>query len=648
MSSDLSRVLALPRRAPLDLRSPRAEALAEMITARYARTDVPRVAPGDPRACLCGCGFACGCAKIDPKIATVNPKTGRTRRRCFTKLKPAQAWTLYEIGIVGGVIAHLPVGTGKGALDILAALALHEFDPSIGTCLALVPSSLIQQLYRDARLIAEHMLVPKIVIHGIDKRIEPPRSSVLVHVLGYPRLSLPTASDWIRNLNPDAIISDECDKLKSPDAAGVSRVMRHYHERGDARPVRFCGWTGSLTDSSITEFGHLSFLALRERSPVPLDRNTMSEWARAIDATDNPAPPGELRRLCDEEREDEDPGSTAGVRAAFGRRLAETTGFVISTESSIEVDLTVEERPAPPLPAIIQEALRKCRVDKVRPDTLIGDDMDEELTEASEVAKVCRELASGIFYRWRFPLIGGVPQRIVTIKEWKEARRDWHRELRAFLTKREEWLDSPHLCELAAQRYHGDRPKRDDRPEWASLTWPRWRDVKALVKYEVQGCRVSDYLAVDAANWALADLGIVWYGMVEFGQWVAELSGLPLHGGGPEAEARLIGGEYKGKTYRGEVGDRSIVASIKSHGRGRDGLQALFSRMLIAQPPSSATQFEQVLGRLERDGQQAPEVRADYYAHTPELAATIETAVLRAEYVQGTIRQTQKLLRGSR
>jgi len=641
MSSDLARVLALPRRSPLDLQSPKAEALAEMMTTRWRR-DVP---PGD---CPCGCGFACRCREIDPKIATINPKTGRTRRRCLTRLKPAQAWVLYEIGIAGGVLASLPVGTGKTLVNLLSLLALHEFDPSIALGLALVPPSLLQQLYRDARLAAEHLMLPQVRVHGIDKKLEPAGATTLLHVLPYSRLSLPTSSDWVRNLGPDAIIADECDRLKDPQGAGSSRILRAFIERGDAHPMHFCGWTGSLTDHSLTEFAHLAVLALRESAPVPLDKGTISEWARAVDAVDTPAPPGELRRLCDEEREDEDPATVAGVRAAFGRRLAETMGFVISTESSVEVDLTVAERPAPPLPAIIQEALHKVRTCWVRPDTLVGSDYDEELTEATEVAKVARELASGIFYRWRFPFIGGQPQRRETIKEWKEARRDWNRELRVTLKSRDEWLDSPHLCELAAQRFHGDRQKRDDRPEWASVTWPRWRDVKALVKYETEACRVSDYLAADAATWALADLGIVWYGMVEFGQWVAEISGLPMHGGGPEAEARLIGGEYRGKQYRGEVGDRSIVASIKSHGRGRDGLQALFSRMLIAQPPSSATQFEQVLGRLERDGQQAPSVTADYYAHTPELASAIESAVLRAEYVQQSRFGTQKLLRGSR
>lgn len=631
-SADLERILALPRRSPLDLSSPRAEALAEMITARYARKR-------SPGTCPCGCGMACACAEIDPKIAA-------GKRRCIRRLKPVQAWALYEIGVAGGLVAHVPVGGGKTAIDLLSPLPLR--DHGVNLSLLLVPPNLLQQLYRDAQLIGEHFELTKIVIHGIDKRVEPPGARGLLHVLPYSRLSLPTSGDWVRNLSPDAIIADECHRLKSAAGAGSSRIMRYASERGDARPVRFCGWTGTLTDQSITEFGHLLVLALRERSPLPIERQALEEWARAVDAVDNPAPPGELGRLCDDEREDEDPNTTAGARAGFGRRMAETLGVVISTEASAaNVELVVRERPAPELPPRVQEALSKVRDCWVRPDSMVSDDPDEELVDAFQVAKVARELASGIFYRWRYPLVGGQPQRREVIKEWLEARRDYNREQRTFLRDRREWLDSPHLCEHAAQRFWGDRPKRDDRPEWECVTWPRWRDMKSRVVYEVEACRVSDYLAVDAAQWATENLGIVWYGMVEFGQWVSELSGLPQHGGGPEAEVRLIGGEHKGRKYRGEIGDRSIIASIKSHGVGRDGLQVLFCRQLIAQPPSSASIFEQLLGRTARDGQTESRVEADFYAHTAEYRAAYEQAVLRAQYVAGVTGQQQMILRGA-
>jgi hypothetical protein len=615
MSADLERVLALPERVPLELSSARGEAMAELMTARWSRGE-----------------RACRCASLDPRIAS-------GKRKCLRRLKPVQGWALYEMGIVGGLIGSIPVGSGKTAIGLLSPLALEPL--GVQKCVLLVPPNLLEQLHLDYQLLAEHFRVPSLYIHGLEKRIEVAGAPKL-HVIPYSRLSLPSSSAWIRELRPDAIIADECDKLRDPDGAGSSRVMRYFQEFGE---TRFCGWTGSLTDSSIGDYAHLAAIALRMQSPLPLDRAVTMSWARALDEGDNPGPPGELERFC---AEDLDPDNPEDMREGYRRRLASTMGVVVSTEASVDVDLVIEERPAPAIPDVIRDALFKVRTCWVRPDTLVGSEYDEELTDAFAVAKVARELASGIFYRWRFDPIHGVPQKQADIDEWYQARRDYNRELRYFLADRKEWLDSPLLCEHAAQRYWGDRPKRDDRPEWASSGWPRWREIKDKVKPTVEPCRVSDYLAVDAARWACEHLGIVWYTMVEFGEWVSELSGLPLHGGGPDAGVRLIGGEKKGKRYKGEDGTRSIIASIKSHGRGRDGLQTLFSEQLVAQIPTSATMWEQLLGRLHRQGQDATEVRAWYYAHTDEIKGSFETALSRAGYVRGTLGSAQKLLVGRR
>lgn len=604
MSPELQRVLDLPRRPTLDLQSAKAEILADMMTARWSRGE-----------------RECACATIDPKIAA-------GKRKCIKRLKPVQAWALYEMGIVGGLLAHIPVGSGKTAIDLLAPLALAEV--GVRHSLLLAPPNLLVQLERDYRLIREHFQVPQLYVASLEKRHEVPGAPKL-HVLPYSRLSHPTSSSWIRELRPDAIIADECDKLRDPDGAGSSRVLRYFLERGD---TRFCGWTGSLTDSSIVDYAHLAALALRMQSPLPIDKREVAVWARALDDSENPGPPGELARFCVDDEESD----IEKIREGFGQRLAETQGIVISTEASIDIGITITERPAPAIPEIIERALHMVRAMWVRPDTLIGEKYDEELVDPFQVAKVARELASGIFYRWRFDPINGVPQKQTDIDEWRAARKDFNCELRQQLKDREEWLDSPNLCEHAAQRFHGQRPKRPDRPEWNSSTWLRWSAIKDKVKHTTQGCRVSDYLVKDAAEWARTHLGIVWYGMVEFGEWVAHESGCPLHGGGPKA----------GELLEMETGNRTIIASIKSHGRGRDGLQALYSDQLIAQIPTSATMWEQVLGRLHRQGQDAAEVRAEYYAHTDEISAAMETALGRAGYIKGTLRAEQKILIGTR
>jgi hypothetical protein len=522
-------------------------------------------------------------------------------------IEPAGVQPVYDLSVPGprnfvanGMIVH------NTALDILAALAM----PGCRLALLLVPPNLVDQLVGEYELMSQHFRVPSIQVHGRGYRAVSPGEPVL-HVLAYSRLSRPEATAFLEQLRPDTVIADETHRLRHPDGAGCARVLRYFN---DHRDTRFCGWTGSMTDSTPRDYAHLSAMALRGGSPLPLEPEVTDDWARALDpTTDHPAPPGALMGLCEEGEH---------LYSGFRRRLVETLGIVATTEAAIDAELEISERPAPEIPHSIRAMLDDLRGCAVRPD-------GEELVTPLEISKTAHELACGLYLRWIYPR--GEPENV--IDEWFEARKEWRKELRLKLRDRREHLDSPMLCALAAMRHHGQLANHGDLPEWDSETWVRWHRVKPTVKPETQAVRVDDYLARDAAAWAQQERGIVWYSTVAFGEWVAEISGLPLHGGGPGA------GERIGR----ERGDRSIVASIKSHGTGRDGLQRIFDRQLIASPPTSATEWEQCLGRLYRIGQHATKIHAWYYGHTPELAANVEEALSRAEYVYGTWGSSQKL-----
>jgi hypothetical protein len=282
----------------------------------------------------------------------------------------------------------------------------------------------------------------------------------------------------------------------------------------------------------------------------------------------------------------------------------------------------ITKRAELPIPDDIQDALNVLRSDMRRPD-------GEELIDNMAVAKCAKELACGFHYRWIYPKKEPRP----LIDRWFAARKDWNSELRDFLADRKEHLDSEKLATDAAKRYHGDLP--DEGPSWGASAWPAWRDVQDLVQPATDAVRLNPYLAQDAADWGLQNRGIIWYAHCELGEWISELSGLPLHGGGPDARAKILA----------ETGERSIVASIKSHGRGRNGLQFRFSNQLIASPPSSATAWEQLFGRLHRAGQTAATIYAAYNAHTEEFQKAYAQSIRRATYVEGHWGQEQKLLK---
>ena len=588
-SDDLQRIVALARRPPPNV---------DDHGAAYIGWAMHHFAT--PRAATCACKL-------------VLQRHGLRDRRCITDLRFVQAWALHEIAKHGGLLGIIGVGYGKTILDLLAPLAFPSRPPGF-RALLLCPAQDTTQIIWTYELLAQHFRVPTLVVHGSpDYRAESTSSDVALHVLTYTRLSRPPATTFLSWLKPHAIIADEMDKLRDLSTTTAGRFLRCYADRPE---TRFCGWTGSMTNESPKEYAPHAALALREGSPLPLDPDVTDDWDSALGPHAVPRPAGALLQLCA-------PGEH--VREGFRRRLAETSGVVTTTEAAVDCELEIHERPAPEIPEVVADSLRTVRATWTRPD-------GEELVEALEVHRCLRELACGFFYRWRYPK--GTATDL--IDRWLDARRDWRRSVRDMLREPAEHLDSPHLLQRAAMRAWGDAAPDEMLPTWKAPAWPAWRDVKSLLTPKSEAVRLHPYLAEDAAAWGADHRGVIWYEASEFGLWIAEISGLSLHGGGPRAPAALAR----------EDGSRSIIASMKAHGRGRDGLQRIFCDQLVAMPPANATGWEQLLGRLVRDGQEADLVTAWVYKHTPELRAFIEKATARAEYVQATVGSKQKLLAG--
>lgn len=573
-SADLDRIAALARRPPVDLESVKARALVALMQQRLSKT--PR------KEHICD-------------------------RFCIKTLKPIQALALFEAPLVGGELGFIGVGSGKTLLNILVAMVFTD----VRTAVLLVPPGLVAQLFRDYNNAREHFKCPSLVM-GNDPRGVIIAGAPLVHIVPYSRLSRPNFTAQLEALAPDLIVADEGHKLRHKDTATTSRVMRYL---GDHPATKFCVWSGTLGGSSLKHFAHLAAHALGEGSPVPIHYNALEEWALAIDPSDWPAPRGALAVFCNEGEH---------IHKAFHRRLIDTRGVIATKASATDASLYIAEKKAPPMPEKLTAMLADLRASWTRPD-------GEELIDILSAARSARELAMGFFYRWIFP--HGEPPEL--IDRWFEVRKLWHKELREKLKRRREHLDSPMLLANAARRavegYTGALPI------WHAEHYSDWEAIKDKVQPETQAVWVDDYLARDAAQWATSNKGVVWYAHRAFGERVAEIAGLPLHGGGIGAEARILA----------ETGKRSIVASIQSHGTGRDGLQKLFNQQLIANPPASADSFEQLLGRLHRIGQASDDVTSYVYRHTSELADAIDNAIKQARFAEDATGNLQKLLAAS-
>lgn len=610
MSEDLRRVINLPRR-PLELDgTERAEAIIDQMTARFSRGKVK-----------------CQCAAIDPDR---HHDDG-----CMTRLRLVQALALREIGIAGGLLGPIGVGHGKTLIDLLAASSFAQLGYNL--CVLLVPAGLVGQLINDYEYAGQHFHMPQIVFHGhtyantcerMNARVSLQRNAPVVHVVKYSMLSRPEMTDWMENHGkPQVVIADECHRLRDTTRSGAGRLDRYMESHPE---TRFAGWSGSITKKSLKDYSHLARWALRGGSPLPLHDEVTADWCRAIDPSNNPADPGPLLEFCD-------PGEH--LVDGFRRRLCETIGIVTTSAPAVDCLLTLNERVPPPPPESVKAALRMVRglepgqSGPQRPD-------GEELVDALAMNRVIMQVACGFYYKWIYPRCE-FPRDTQLVLDWLLARKEWFCEVRQKLKAPEEHLDSPRLVQNAAERFYGDRPANRGLPTWKSKHWLRWRDVRNSIYVETETVHIDPYLARDAADWALEHRGIVWYDQGAFGQWVSDISKLPMFGGGKAAKIALLGDPSQG--IPGEDGSRSVICSIDALGTGTNGLQRRFCEALIANPMSSSDGWQQCLGRLHRIGQKATSVDNYFYRHIPELRKVVDTALQRALYVEGTIGDEQKI-----
>ncbi len=607
-SSEMRRVLGLPRR-PLELDgTERAEAIIDRAMEWFARPVVP--------------GRRCRCAELDPD---------RHREEgCIERLRLPQAQALREIAICGGLLGPIGVGHGKTLIDLLAPLAFRRYDAGIDRVVLMVPPGLATQLEGDYAYYGQHFKMPQIVFHGIDyyntlnkmdTRVPLERGAPTVHVVPYSRISRPESTVWLENeLKPQAIIADEAHKLRSaglPRNKGATgaRVWRYMEDI--APHTKFVALSGSMTAKRIQDYWHLMKWALLGGSPLPLTEDAVNEWGTALNPSDNPAEPGRLMELCE-------PGEH--LYAGFKRRIAETCGVVTTATPAVNVMLELRERKAPPIPLQVKQYLADLRESAVRPD-------GEELLTSLEIAECAMQLSMGFYYRFIYPRCQ-FPRDEELVREWRETRRAFFKEVRAKLKDPDEHMDSPKLVINAAERFHGVRPRTKGLPVWDAKTFPAWRKLRGTVYAETEAVCFNDYIVRDIAAWGAERKGVIWYEHNAIGEWVERLTGIPRFGGGKKAKAAMLQ----------EDGSRSILASVAAHGTGTNGLQHRFRECLLIHITPDPNAVEQTLGRLHRPGQNHPVV-GEFYRHTPEIRKHIDDALAAAYFVENTGFGQQKILR---
>lgn len=511
------------------------------------------------------------------------------------RLRPIQSVALLQAAQAGGLLGPIGVGHGKGLLTMLVGVAMKAQRPVL-----LLPPAMREPFAREHRKFRDHW------------RLHPG-----LKVVPYSQLSVATGADLLLRLQPDLVIADEAHNLRHPTATRTKRLLRYFSQFPS---TRFVGLSGTMTRKGLRDYAHLAELALGDGSPLPLDSYDLLAWANCIDSDGTPAD-SDWATLASGEHFlpdnwealafDPDEGRTERrdvARARFQRRLVTTPGVVATDSASVGASLLFVERGLR-LPLELEETIAEVEATWCRPD---GEEMDSPLAKY----RLDSQLSAGFFYRWVWP--NNEPD-----EAWIETRAGWHRTIRAILKENREGLDSPLLVTRATMA--GKLPR-------AEAAWHAWDQHRAKPAPPVETVWVSDFLIRDAIEWAIERINanepaIVWYADNAVGLALRR-AGLPVFMAGDSLP---------------ETSDRAFVmaCSAKAFGTGQN-LQA-WAHNLVLSSPSSASDFEQLIGRTHRAGQFADEVQVHYYAHTRHARNTLRSAANQARYIEQTTGDAQRL-----
>lgn len=394
-----------------------------------------------------------------------------------------------------------------------------------------------------------------------------------LEVVSYEWISTVRGADFLEKYAPDVIICDESHRLKSKKSARTRRFFRYFESHPDTKLVLL---SGTITKNSLLDYYHLSALALGIGSPVPRYYREAEAWDLAISPKrDN----GYYETVS--------PGPLGDSPREWLRdRLATCPGFVVSVgidcPASIYIERLMWDFPE------INRALKHLL------DTWEGPDGWEYWDQLS-LYQAAHQIAQGFYYR----LTEEPPA------EWLEARREYVRAVRTYLRYHKN-IDS--------ERQYRDSVESPEKTRWLAVrgafepkTETHWYSRALLQAIAHFGRRVAPT--------------IIWTSHRATGQALAEM-GMPFYDAGDSS-------------ILDERGARSIVASMRSHGTGKN-LQA-FNRNVILDCPASGETWEQLIGRTHRAGQQSDEIWCHVLQHHEILTTAWERAREEAAYQQETL-----------
>lgn len=493
------------------------------------------------------------------------------------RLRLVQGAALIEAAEQGGLFGHIRVGAGKTLISGLLPVVMRSVRPML-----LVPAKLVKKTRREFQELYVHWKIPRTI------RIE-----------SYSKLGHANHATLLDAYRPDLIVSDEAHKLKYVQKSAVARrVARYMHENPSCK---FVSLSGTLTDGSILDYAHILWWSLRSRSPIPQSPETIKEWAERLDATaplqNDFAPLYPSLGPCTDRTD---------ARKKFQDRLSATPGVIITHDSFDEVPLSIETIKLD-FPEDLEPHFERLRTFWETPDGWYLAD------KSFEVWHVARQMGLGFFYMFdpRPP------------NDWYEARKNWARSVRNFLSAAQVYDTAFQVEQLARG---GNLPRK------MLEYWQTWEEIAPTYTPNSVPVWLSNY-AIEWVRDNIREPTLIWCEHIAFAERLAACTRWPYFGAKGETVGGLFVEGYEPKT--------PAIVSVESNKEGRN-LQK-WSRNLLVSPKNDAVSTEQILGRTHREGQTKP-VTMQVLVTCEENVSSLGNVLNRARYVYETTGQAQKVL----